>query len=150
MKTLQARASGLPALLFAVLLCALSAAAPAEGLSAGTDPGKGPVAKELEDGLLVQFEILPRPIKAMKDLVFSVTLSRAGKPVTDAELLLDLTMPAMYMGKNSPVLTQAGAGRFEAKGLLPRCMSGDKRWQAELLIREGTGTHRVVFLFETT
>jgi hypothetical protein len=110
----------------------------------------GPVTRELEGGLVVQFEIQPRPIAAMKDLVFTVTLSRAGKPVVGAEVTVDLTMPAMFMGKNSPALAYRGGGIYEGKGVLPRCMSGDKRWQAELVVREGGVTRTVAFPFETS
>jgi hypothetical protein len=66
----------------------------------------------------------------------------------DAEVQVDLTMPAMFMGKNRPVLKHVGEGRYEGKAVLPRCMSGDKRWQAEILVKEGSGEARALFPFE--
>ena len=155
MKGPQTPAVRTRAFVAAVLACALAASAAAQDPKAASTPApssvdlaKGPVTRELEGGLLVQFEILPRPIAAMKDLVFVVTLTRAGKPVIGAEVTVDLTMPAMFMGKNSPVLAYRDGGRYEGKGILPRCMSGDKRWQAELIIREGSITRKVAFPFE--
>ncbi|MFZ4615030.1 MAG: hypothetical protein ACOYM2_02395, partial [Rectinemataceae bacterium] len=92
--------------------------------------------------------ILPRPVKPMSDLVLVVNLSRAGRALVDAEVQVDLTMPAMFMGKNRPVLKHVGEGRYEGKAVLPRCMSGDKRWQAEILVKEAGSEARAVFPFE--
>ena len=138
------RGRSLAALLFAF---ALAAGSIAQDASANEDLSKGPVAMTLEGGIVAQLEITPRPIESMKPLAISVTLTRDGKPVEGAELTLDLGMPAMYMGKNSPTMTETSPGRFEGKGLVTRCMSGDKHWQAEITVKEGGVSRKIVFPF---
>lgn len=135
---------GLAALLFAF---ALAASIGAQEATANDDLSKGPVTKELEGGIVARLEILPRPIESMKSLAITVVLTREGKPLEGAELVLDLGMPAMYMGKNSPTMTEVAPGRFEGKGLVTRCMSGDKHWQAEITVKEGGANHKIVFPF---
>ena len=144
------RTEGRRAFVAALASCLLVAAAAAEEAIPAGDLARGPVARELEGGLVVSFEILPRPIEAMKELVFAVTLTREGKPVEGAGLSLALSMPAMYMGRNSPTLTEVKPGRFEGRGVVPRCMSGDKRWQATILVKEAGASFSVVFPFETS
>jgi hypothetical protein len=114
------------------------------------DLAQGPCSLSLEGGLLVQFEILPRPILPLKELLFVVTLSRDGRPVEDALVEVDLSMPAMYMGRNRPSLVHVGQGRYEGRGVVTRCMSGDRRWLAELLIKDSHGEQRAAFPFETS
>ncbi|HUX42074.1 MAG TPA: FixH family protein [Rectinemataceae bacterium] len=138
------RGRNLVALLFAF---ALAASVSAQDATANDDLAKGPVTKELEGGIVARLEILPRPIESMKSLAISVTLTRDGKPVEGAELTLDLGMPAMYMGKNSPTMTETSPGHFEGKGLVTRCMSGDKHWQAEITVKEGGASRKIVFPF---
>ena len=135
----------------AVLLAfALATFAGAETTASTEDLNQGPVTKELDGGLVVQFEIFPRPIPAMKQLEFALTLTRDGKAVEGAEVSLEFTMPAMYMGKNSPTLVEVSPGRFEGKGLIVRCMSGDKRWLATIVIKEAGGSHKVAFPLEVS
>jgi hypothetical protein len=146
------RAAGRRAFFAALVACLLFAvaAAAAEGTMPAGDLAQGPVTRVLEGGLVVSLEILPRPIEAMKELGFVVILTREGRPVEGAELSLELSMPAMYMGRNSPTLTEVKPGRFEGRGVVPRCMSGDKRWQATILVKEAGASLKVVLPFETS
>ncbi len=90
----------------------------------------GPCTKEIS-GRKITFDILPKPVRHMADLTFRVTIT----PCTaiPSTLLLDLTMPGMYMGKNQVVLTQKGPCIWEGKGVIVSCMSGRKHWRATIL-----------------
>ncbi len=109
---------------------------------------QGPCIKEAGQGMRILFDIQPRPVKALSDLVFSVTLTRSGKSVTDAAVLLNLSMPGMYMGRNQPVLKHVQDGRYEGKGIITRCMSGRKTWKADISIRQQAVAERASFVFE--
>jgi len=97
--------------------------------------------KKIAD-LEVTLDIDPKPVKAMEELLFSVSV-KGGR--LDDILLLDLAMPGMYMGGNKVVLKKADDGRYHGKGIIPRCPSGRPLWAATLDIpRKG----KVEFLFD--
>ena len=79
----------------------------------------------------VTLNIEPKPVKHMKELTFSVTVTPCDKlPET---LLLDLSMPGMQMGKNQVTLVKKSGCLYEGKGIIVRCMSGRTLWQATVL-----------------
>ena len=82
----------------------------------------------------VTLNIDPKPIKHMKELTFSVTVSPCDK--LPASLLLDLSMPGMAMGKNQVTLVKKSACTYEGNGIIVRCMSGRTLWQATILSDE--------------
>jgi len=85
----------------------------------------------------------------MSELAFSIALTRGNKPVTDASsVLLDLSMPGMFMGNNRPILKKVNDGRYEGSGVIIRCLSGKKTWQAEVAVTRANKTSVVDFLFE--
>lgn len=109
----------------------------------------GPCSREIAGGLTVAFDILPKPVSAMSDITFSVALTRQGTPATDVfSVMLDLSMPGMYMGKNQPTMKKAGAGRYEGKGVIIRCPSGKKTWQAQVTVDHEGKTSVADFVFE--
>jgi YtkA-like protein len=141
--------------IFAWTILAASAAgsvfadAPAAGKRNGCDLQHGPCVRETDDGTRVEFDIQPKPVIAMSGSLFSVRLFRNGKPVTDASsVILDLSMPGMYMGKNRPALKKTDNGRYEGKGVITRCMSNSKTWQAEISVERKKKISVVVFEFE--
>jgi hypothetical protein len=82
----------------------------------------------------VTLNIEPKPVSAMKELTFSVTVSPCNKlPDT---LLLDLSMPGMQMGNNQVTLVKKNACLYEGKGIIVRCMSGRTLWQVTVLSDE--------------
>lgn len=108
----------------------------------------GPCIKETgHDGLRVVFDIKPKPVSPMKDLVFSVTLSDKAGPVTDASVIVDLTMPGMYMGTNRPELIHKENGKYEGRGVIQACPHGGKTWKAEVGITRQGKTASVDFTF---
>jgi hypothetical protein len=92
----------------------------------------------------VTLEVTPRPVKAMQDLSFRVTLNgelppNAGPPY------IDLGMPGMNMGPNRVRLAPAGNSVYEGSGVIVRCPSGRRIWRATVTI---PGRGRIDFIFD--
>ncbi len=81
----------------------------------------------------ITLEINPKPVKAMKDLLFRVSLSGNPPPNIKAPFI-DLGMPGMNMGPNRVMLKSAAPGVYEGKGIIVRCPSGRRIWQATVTI----------------
>jgi hypothetical protein len=112
------------------------------------DIQRGSCFIETGEGMTIEFDVQPKPVAAMSELTFIVNLSRGGSPVTDASTALDLSMPGMFMGKNRPGLKQVYDGRYEGKGIITRCPSGNKTWQAEVTVKNAGKTAVASFVFE--
>ncbi len=78
-------------------------------------------------GCEVTLDINPKPVKAMTDLDFTVTLS--GKMPRSLPHI-DLGMPGMKMGPNRVQLTEMGKNTYKGKGIIVRCPSGRRTWKA--------------------
>ncbi|HUI67633.1 MAG TPA: FixH family protein [Nitrospirota bacterium] len=104
--------------------------------------------KETGDGMTVEFDARPKPVAAMSELTFIVNLTRGGLPISDASVVLDLSMPGMFMGRNRPVLKHVYDGRYEGKGIITMCPSGKKAWQAEVTVMHAGKTSVASFVFE--
>ena len=94
----------------------------------------GPCTQPLPGGGEVTLEVLPRPVRAMRDLEFILTFTPAHA-AAGGDVALALGMPGMYMGETRAALAPAGAGVFRGKGVLVRCPSGRRDWSAEVLLR---------------
>jgi len=99
-------------------------------------PCKLPLGKET-----IALEITPRPVTAMQDSFFKVTIT--GDQPKEG-LYLDLGMPAMKMGPNRVMLKSDGNGSYTGKGVIVRCKSGRRTWFANVVI-PGTGEAKFVF-----
>ena len=93
-------------------------------------PHYGPCTKRLPGGM-VSLDIAPKPVKAMRDLTFTVALSGL-KPSADP--FIDLGMPGMVMGPNRVLLRPAGDGTYQGTGVIVRCPSGRLTWKATVTI----------------
>ncbi len=89
----------------------------------------------------VTLEITPRPVTAMQDSNFRVTLS--GNPPEQSPYI-DLGMPAMKMGPNRVMLKPDGNGAYTGKGVIVRCKSGRRTWFANVFV-PGAGEVKFVF-----
>ncbi len=116
-------------LLFVLLSSARAAICPA----AECDVSRG-ACIALTGSTTVTLDISPKPVSAMKELFFTVTVKGAKIP---APLLLVLSMPGMYMGRNEVVLKQVSDGSFTGRGIIPRCPTGKKLWQADIALPGG-------------
>ena len=107
----------------------------------------GPCIKTVDD-LSVAVDITPKPLKAMRSLLFRTTISNKGRPVTDASVLINLSMPGMFMGQNIIRLTHLNEGIYEGNGVIIRCPSGKKIWQASVAIDRAGRKSVVNYIFE--
>ena len=87
-------------------------------------------------------DIQPRPVKAMQDLRFVVTIP-SRSPVLEPPLI-QLSMPAMNMGNNLVKLKMRAPDVYEGQGIIMRCRSGRRTWCATLIIPE-IGTLDFIF-----
>lgn len=92
-------------------------------------------------GITATLDISPRPVRAMEELIFQVTLSDSTHGVPT---LIDLGMPGMKMGKNQVILKHMGGNLYGGKGIIVRCPSGKTVWKATVMI-PGTGQAEYVF-----
>jgi hypothetical protein len=107
----------------------------------------GPCVKTV-DGLTVVFDIAPKPLKTMRSLLFRTTILNKDKPVVDAIVSTDLSMPGMFMGQNIVGLSHLRDGIYEGKGVIIRCPSGKKVWRASVEIRRPGKPSVVDYIFE--
>jgi nitrogen fixation protein FixH len=105
-------------------------------------------AKTTDNAIQALLDIAPKPVTAMRELVFSLTLRDKRGPVTNAAVTIDLSMPGMYMGNNVVKLTKRDGGVYEGQGIIVRCPSGKKLWQATINIRRGSASSSAIYLFE--
>ena len=89
----------------------------------------------------VTLEIKPRPVTAMQDSTFTVTLTGIAP---EQAPFIDLGMPAMKMGPNRVQLQQTGDGTYVGKGIIVRCKSGRRTWFANVVV-PGAGEAKFVF-----
>ena len=121
-------------------LCSLASDADSE-TRVVCDVHKGPCSVTLS-GAEVTLDINPKPVRAMQDLTFVVTLTEA---TAAANLQLDLGMPGMQMGRNRVILKPAGKSVFSGNGVIVRCPSGRRTWKANLMVPE---KGEVEFIFD--
>jgi len=90
----------------------------------------------------VTLAISPRPVTAMQESTFQVTLS--GQ-VPKQNPYIDLGMPAMKMGPNRVQLKANGNGIYTGKGVIVRCKSGRRTWFANVVVPD---LEEVKFVFD--
>lgn len=107
----------------------------------------GPCIKTTDD-LTVILDVNPKPLKTMHELIFTAVISNEGGPVADAFVTINLSMPGMFMGKNVIRLEHLHDGTYEGKGVVIRCQSGKKIWQASVAIEQAGKESVVTYIFE--
>jgi hypothetical protein len=81
----------------------------------------------------IRLDVTPKPVWAMRDLVFTVTLSgNSRSPETPP--VIDLSMPGMDMGPNRVKMKSIGKNVFEGKGIIVKCPSGHRVWKATVTV----------------
>lgn len=94
------------------------------------------------EGQKILLDIAPKPLKAMRELTFSVDVpgyGGAGSP------WVDLGMAGMRMAPNRIDLVKNGDGRYRGKGILVRCPSGMRTWTATVHL---PGKGKALFTFD--
>ena len=115
-------------------------------ISADCDIHRGPCTRPLNGGS-VTLDITPKPVRAMTDLTFRLTLAGpARSDVTQADRpFIDLDMPDMFMGYNRIHLTRERPGVYTGTGVIVRCPSGIPTWKAVVTV---PGAGEVTFVFD--
>jgi len=107
----------------------------------------GPCIKSVDE-LTVAIDITPKPVKTMRTSLFRATISRNGRPVADASVTFNLSMPGMFMGQNIIMLNHLNEGIYEGNGVIIRCPSGKRIWQASVAINQDGRKSVVNYIFE--
>ena len=92
----------------------------------------GPCTK-VKEALTVTLDIIPKPVKAMKELTFRLTLT--GRELSDNPHI-DLSMPGMDMGPNRVLMARVGSNTYEGQGVIVKCPSGRRTWKAAVTLPE--------------
>jgi hypothetical protein len=97
--------------------------------------------EQLVEGVIVGLEASASPpLNASQELI--VTLAdEGGRPIDDADVYLDLSMPAMPMGTNRPEAEPQGQGRYRARTAYT--MAGE--WEIAVVVEVGGIERRAVF-----
>jgi hypothetical protein len=95
-------------------------------------------------GSTVTLAVTPRPVKAMQDLLFQVSLSGKLPPNTKPPYI-DLGMPGMNMGPNRVQLKSTGDATYAGRGVIVKCPSGRRTWRATVTIPDAGQTD---FIFD--
>jgi hypothetical protein len=103
----------------------------------------GPCTQSFAENTVI-LEVTPRPVKAMQDLFFKVTLTGELSKAPKAPYI-DLGMPGMNMGPNRVQLKPAGNATYEGRGVIVRCPSGRRIWQATVTIPDAG---QIDFIFD--
>ncbi len=105
------------------------------------------VHQEACNGLLsgrpVALEIFPKPVTAMTELIFRLALPEHDLKKNTSPYI-DLGMPGMHMGPNRVTLKAVSPGVYEGNGIIVKCPSGKRTWQATVTI-PGHGVIGFVF-----
>lgn len=137
-----------------LVLCTVSLYTAAPQVFAGTGSATpcniqlGSCMSRTPDGIMIEFDVQPKPVTSMSEMTFTVRLTRNNTPVRNAQVEVDLTMPGMFMGTSRPKLDHVENGRYEGRGMFMRCASGRKTWQADVMVVEGAQRSITGFVFE--
>ncbi len=101
---------------------------------------KGPCSQFI-NGRSISFDVMPKPVTAMTELTFVVTVEGADQG-TAAHV--ELNMLAMDMGKNHVLLRRNDNGAFVGQGVIVRCRSGIRTWSAKVVV-SGIGATEFIF-----
>ena len=105
------------------------------------DIQKGPCNQTIRD-IGVTLDVQPKPVAAMKNLTFQVTLNNYSDPQVP---FIDLGMPGMNMGRNRVTLDKTNPGTYRGTGVIVRCPSGSTTWRATVTIPQ---TGKAYFVFD--
>ena len=107
------------------------------------DLHKGSCSQTLSENTIT-LEVTPRPVKAMQDLSFKISLT-GNQPSGTKPPYIDLGMPGMKMGPNRVHLKPSGKDTYEGRGVIVKCPSGRRIWRATVII---PGVGQADFIFD--
>lgn len=114
-------------------------------LTPGTNNSSGGIWTKKEGDLQVTLKITPFPPVGRSVSTFEITLADdAVRPIPNAQVDLDLTMPGMWMPPNKPKAQSVGEGHYTASSRMG--MRG--QWQIAVIVQQNAQTQTVNFLTE--
>jgi nitrogen fixation protein FixH len=119
---------------FAILLLLVACSA---------QPTRAPTTRQEQtvDGITIGLEMAEKPkLNAAQEFIVSLSDAQ-GKPIDNASVYLDLTMPTMPMGSNRPVAASEGKGRYRAQAAYT--MTGG--WEVTVFVELDGATHSALF-----
>lgn len=121
---------------FLLLLLLIACGSDKAAEQADCDITSGPCSRTITAAgpVTVTLDITPRPPATMKRLVFRVTAEADKELIKNADVSINLSMPGMTMMENRIQLRQQPDRSYAGEGILVRCPSGKKLWQADILI----------------
>ncbi len=108
------------------------------------DPGRQTCVAPLPGGGQLELAIEPRPIRPLRPLDLSVTISG----IEARQVEIDFAGSDMQMGYNRPALVGGAAGRFNGDTTLPVCISGSMAWIVTVMLT--TEDRRLAIPFRIT
>ena len=99
------------------------------------------------DGITFALQAQPTPTVVNQQQTWLVTLTdAAGQPIDNADVYLELAMPAMPMGQNNPLATPKGNGTYAAAGLYS--MGGE--WHVTVHAEINGTDHSALFIINVS
>jgi nitrogen fixation protein FixH len=109
-------------------------------------PVTAPPQQQTVDGLTIELSAVEAP-KINQPQQFRIALrDSGGQPVSDAQVYIDLDMPAMPMATNQPIATHSGDGVYLAESVYT--MTGE--WELTVVVTTGGKEYRAIFEREVT
>lgn len=99
----------------------------------------------LSNGNALEFEIIPKPIPLMQPLTLRLRTTHVDTPFIEVKLFAT----NMNMGFHTFKLYQKNDGIYEGEGMLPTCVVGDMKWQANIIINQPSQSVGAIFNFQT-
>lgn len=99
----------------------------------------------IEDGTVLEFEIVQKDIPLMKPLTFKL---KSSNPNLD-NITLKIYATNMMMGTYELEFKNDGNGNYTTIGTLPTCPVGGMKWNADVQISKFSKIIGVCFQFET-
>jgi nitrogen fixation protein FixH len=93
------------------------------------------------DGLLIALEANPNPQLNTNEVFIIALYDAQGRPVENADVYLDLDMPAMPMGSNQPIAEHSQNGQYRAETAYT--MTGD--WTIDVIVAYNGEEYRARF-----
>ena len=112
-----------------------------DGLGDRRDSEAAGVLRGAIGGQEILLSITPWPPISMREVDFTVSFPETSG---DAPPYVDLSMAGMEMGRNRVDLSRGEDGRYRGTGVLVRCPSGRRDWEATVT---APGAGKAVFRF---
>ena len=112
-----------------------------DGLGDRQYPEAAGVLRGVAGGQEVLLSVAPWPPRAMREVEFTVTLPGYAGTASPS---VDLSMTGMEMGRNRVDLSRGTDGRYRGTGVIVRCPSGKRDWEATV---SAPGAGKAVFHF---